>query len=107
MNHIEATIWSMKEGNITELKFDGMVWIPKNNNCKGSGKGNVKKNYFIRFLNNKKLGDIFRLDEFYKQYPKHKTDAKYHKRLEKTISDLIQDGSISMWVNPDEFKVMK
>lgn len=103
MNHVEATIWSMNEGQITELKYDARVWVVKTKYvCR-----NVKKNYFIKYLSDKKPGDIFRLDDFYKAFPKHKTDNAYKDRLDKTISGLIKNGRIVMWVNPDEFKVLK
>ena len=111
MNYVEVIIWSIEEGVETELKFNGKVWIPKNDNAvivkPNPPSCTNKKNYFIKYLDTKKPGEIFSLEDFYKLHPAHKNDNNYRKRLDKTISDLIQNKRITMWVKDGEFKVLK
>jgi len=99
---IQVKPWTMIEGLVTEYKIDALIWIQKPNPS-----GNVKQNYFVKWLKQKKAGDIFLLDEFFKLHPKHKTDIHTRDRLDKTISNLIQDGKLDQWTNTDEFKVLK
>jgi len=87
---------------IKRIRYKNIVWIPDPNS-----QHNVKKNYFSKWLHDKKPGDVFTLESFYKKYPKHRTDMGCKRRVEKTISALIKEGKINMWIKKDEFKVMK
>ena len=88
---------------IKKIKYKGIIWIPETNRLH-----NLKENYFVKWMiENKQVGDIFSLDEFYKEHPKHKTDAGCKRRLNKIVSDLIKEERIEMWVHKDEFKVLK
>ena len=87
-----------------KIRYKDIIWIPETKNKQG----NIKQNYFIRWLDNTKhVGDVFTLSDFYSEYPKHKKDRHCRKRLDKVISSLIKEGKIKMWVNKDEFKVLK
>lgn len=98
---MEAKPWTMVEGLVTEYKIDTVIWIPKPNKM-----GNVKQCYFIKWLKQKKLGDVFMLDDFFKVYPKHKTDKHTRDRLGRTISELCSDKEIQQ-LGKDEFKVLR
>jgi len=117
---VEVKPWTMKEGVVIEYKIDNILWIMKtnnnktktvdkiNNNFKKPIERNIKQNYFIKWLNkNKQAGDVFSIEEFYREHPKHKKDVGCRGRMDKTLSNLIKEGKIDQWVNKDEFKVLK
>lgn len=89
----------------TKIRYKGIIWIPETNNKKVV---NTKQDYFSKWIDNTKhVGDVFTLDDFYSEYPKHRTDVKCKQRLVKTISRLVKDGKIDQWKHKDEFKVLK
>ena len=91
----------------TKIKYKGIVWIPKSPAKVNHSSGCIKQNYFIKWINdNKYVGDIFTLDEFYEKHPKHKKERGCRTRLIKTISDLIADKAL-LQLNDNKFKVLK
>jgi len=90
----------------TKIKYKGIVWIPENSIKKNNSKGCVKQNYFSKWMHTKNVGDIVTLEQFYKSYPKHKTDLTYHNRLVSTISKLIDDKTLQQ-LDKKSFKVLK
>ncbi len=92
----------------TKIKYKGIIWIPLKEakiNKPGKG-GGGKKNYFLKWFNKKHPGNTFTLEDFFKEYPKHQYDKKCRVRIDKIISELIQDKKI-MQINKDQFKVLK
>lgn len=91
----------------TKIKYKGIVWIPETGvKSSSSIRPPNKQNYFVRWLKTKKPSDIFMLDDFYKKYPKHRKDASCKRRLNKVLSELIDD-KILQQLGKDEFKVLK
>ena len=86
-----------------KIRYKDIIWIPETKNKPG----NVKQNYFIRWLDDTKhVGDVFTLSDFYNEYPKHKKHVHYRERLDKIIIDLIKKGRIRQGNIKDEFKVI-
>lgn len=114
----------------TKIKYKGMIWVPqptsertnsytpKNPKTKHVEETNInftipvephiKQSYLVKWLNkNRKVGDVFILEDFYKKYPKHKKDVGCRNRIEKIISNLIREDIITQWTNPGEFRILK
>lgn len=92
---------------IKKIRYKDIVWVPETDaRSNSSNRPLGKQNYFVRWLKTKKPTDIFMLDDFYKKYPKHRKDANCKRRLNKIISELIDDKVLQQLGN-DEFKVLK
>lgn len=92
----------------TKIKYKGIIWIPIGSEKVNHSKGNVKKSYLVKWIDEKKrFGDVFTLDEFYAEFPKHKKDKGCRDRLVRAISNLIKEEKIRQGNNKDEFKVIK
>lgn len=94
----------------TKIKYKDIIWVPESESTKIKQHVDIsgKQNYFDKWLReNKQVGDVFLLDEFYKEHPRHKKEVGCKKRLDNIISKLISDGCIDMWSHKDEFKVLK
>jgi len=90
-----------------KIKYKGIVWIPETDvKSSSSIRPYSKQNYFVKWLRTKKPNDIFMLDDFYKEYPKHRTDANCKRRLSKILSELIDDKMLQQ-LGKDRFKVLK
>ena len=87
---------------IKKIKYKDIIWIPEQ-----TRPHNDKENYFVKWMQKYKPGDVFNIEEFYKKYPKHKTDMGCKRRVEKIISNLIKDGKIDMWTTKNKFRVLK
>lgn len=94
---------------IKKIRYKNIIWIPESESTQFKRGRNVdryvKQNYFVKWLHkNKQVGDIFTLEDFYKEYPKHKENVGYKRRVEKAISNLIRDKIITHWDKLGEFK---
>ena len=97
---VDATVWEMHEGIITEYKIDNVIWVKKT-------VGNIKDNYFTKWLiKNVNVGESFDLEDFYKNHPRHKTDIHYKKRMSKIIHDYIELNVLQQLGN-SSFKLIK
>ena len=93
--------WTMKQGIIVEYTIDGDIWIKKKTLPPPR-----KQNYFIRYLEDIKVGRKFKLEGFYKLHPSHQTDSHCKDRLQTVISELINDRSL-LQLSDVEFKKLK
>lgn len=118
--NIDAEIWSMKEGEIVELKLEedtifvrkepsGIITQvstdikpPNSQEFKKQQKNyrhGIKLCYLEKWINNNNF-EVFTLDQFYKEYPKQKKNNL----LNRNISRLIADKKISQ-LGKNKFKV--
>ena len=97
--NITATIWSMANGEITELKHNDLFFVLKQNNStipsvykqpKIPSTRNVKIPYLEKWIQNNNF-ETFTLDMFFKEYPKQ----KYNDRLNSVINGLIDKKIIT------------
>lgn len=63
-----------------------------------------KQPYIMKWIQQKKQGDVFTVDDFYREYPKLKTHKESRVIVERSISDLIKKRVIVQMGN-DKFKV--
>ena len=103
---INVTIWSMDNGEITELKHNDLFFVLKQNNLEPfykpiakEYKHNIKISYLEKWIRNGKF-EVFTLDQFFKSYPKQRNNN----RLNKHIFDLVDKKIISQ-LGKDKFKV--
>jgi hypothetical protein len=100
-----ARVKAMDNYKPTELFFDNITWVPEKKKKNPEHKG--KKNYFRKWIDKKmKVGAKFTLQDFYKDYPKHKTDSSNRKRLERTIHELIVEKKLAQ-MEKGKFQVIK
>lgn len=119
------------ESTPTKIKYKGIIWVPeqkesqrnikelpketkiKTNNINNNfttpveKRGNIKKPYIIKWIEQLEVGDVFTLDQFYYKYPKIRKDHVGCKRVDKIIVNLVQEGKINHWKREGEFRVLK
>ena len=96
------------EVEILEIKYKGVVWIPKSRvESLSSVRPAGKQNYFQKWVMKQEIGAVFSLEDFYNDYPKHKTEIRRRERLDKSISDLCIDEVLQQWHKKDEFRRLK
>ena len=119
MNEIEII-----ESIPTKIKYKGIIWVPeetnnsnvdninnvnKVNNINKIDKvdknfttpteklikhGNIKKPYIVKWIEDRKSGNVFTLDQFYRVYPKLKKNSVSRKRIDKIITDMVTDNKL-------------
>ena len=110
---------------LKKIKYKGIVWVPEseqtkkqpksrrvdniNNNFTTPVEKHVKQNYFVKWMKkNKLVGDVFTKDDFYKEFPKHKTDMGCKRRVDEALQTMILDGCITVHDNiPGKYRVLK
>lgn len=77
---------------VKKIRYKGIVWIPEPIQKQGQHVNkHPKQNYFVKWLHkNKQVGDLFTLEEFYIEYPKHGEDMGCKRRVEKVLSKYIR-----------------
>jgi len=90
----------------TKIKYKGIIWVPQetDNACNSVRSRNPKKPYFVKWVEARKSGDVFTLDQFYTVYPKLKKDCAGRKRIDRIIFEMITDKRI-MQLGSERFKV--
>ena len=92
----------------TKIEYKGIVWVPASTVKANHSKGNVKKSYIVKWVGTKSVGDIFTKDDFYKEYPKHKSDGACKRRVDESMQDMILDKCITVHDNiPGKYRVLK
>lgn len=89
-----AITWTVARGIVTEIKYKGDVWVKKTCNKKPILMKPHKrgmKNKLVVWLNSKKIGDVFTLDEFYNETS---TARSSNHRYERIATDLIKTDNI-------------
>ena len=84
--------WTMVEGVETEIKYKDKIWVCKTHNQVPrlmSRKPCGPTNRLMLWLSKKKTGDVFTLDDFYKET---KTSRGSNHRYERILIDLIKEG---------------
>jgi len=93
---------------VKKIRYKDIVWVPESDaKSNSSVRPPGKQNYFQKWVMNKPVGAVFSLNEFYKEYPSHKTEKRRMKRLDIIISDMIKDNIIGQWNKKDEFRRLK
>ena len=70
--------------------------------------GSIKKPYIVKWIAKKDVGDIFTKDDFYKVFPKHKSDVACKRRIDEVLQDMILDQCITVHDNvPGKYRVLK
>ena len=111
--NIDAEIWSIKAGEIVELKADNRVFeikkepvVKDTSNSSGFKQKqktyarNKKISYLEKWINNNNF-EVFTLDQFFSAYPKQSENRK----LDGIISRLVTDKKITQ-LGKNKFKVM-
>ena len=105
--NIEAIIWKIEAGKITELKHNNNVFVLKEPETpmeiiaissspekpKKSHVHNFKKSYLEKWIKSIDY-DVFTLEQFYKEYPLQQKNRHLSRNISRLISDkkLIQLG---------------
>ena len=115
----------------TKIRYKGIIWVPQetnNSNVNNINKvnkvnkidtvnknfttptekpikhGNIKKPYIVKWIEDRKSGNVFTLDQFYRVYPKLKKDGAGRKRIDKIITGMVTDKTL-MQLHGDKFMV--
>lgn len=100
--YVKAMLNSAKDGYIRSLFWNDRVFIHQN--IDGLKKTQGKKRSILEnWLDTKKNGFVFTLEDFYKMYPKQERNKQY---LSKTISRIIQNDVIRQLGN-DKFELVR
>ena len=97
-------VWTVKEGKTVEIRFDDRLWVPKDGVVYTRA---TKKSYIVKWIGDSRVvGDVFSLDDFYKDFPRHKRDGSCRKRIVKAVGVLIGDGFLRQ-LGSDRFELLK
>ena len=97
----------------TKIMYKDFIWVHEVKKIIDTSKfkkpaGNVKRAYIIKWVEKKKVGDVFTKDEFYDEYPTIKREKARRMCVDEAVQNMILDGVITVHDNiPGKYKVLK
>lgn len=95
---VEATLWKMINGNVTELRYDGMVYT-----VNGVRSSAGRKPVIIKHVEGLSAGSVFSLKKFFKD---HQLKTSMQKATYREVTRMISENKLQQ-LPDDKLKVLR